>query len=74
MNEIEKAQKKLEIAELRVKATWQRELAAGYTKQASHPIYAGQDIVCGGKAAQVSAIAARTEAKADLLEAQIAEG
>jgi hypothetical protein len=45
-------------------------MAAGYARQASKPIYAGQEMVCADKEAQVRALAAENRAKADLIEAE----
>ena len=65
----EQAQKKLEAASLRVLAASQRQSAAAHRRQAGRPIYPGQDIICLGKADQIDAFAARSEAQADLLDA-----
>ena len=67
------AKKRVRAAELRVLAVRQREMAEGYLRQAGHPIYVGQDLVCTGKAAEVEALASRNEAEANLIEAE-AEG
>lgn len=69
-NKIEQAKAKLAAAEKRVFAAHQRDSASAYYRQASHPIYAGQDIICSNKGAIVEALAAKTEAEADLIEAQ----
>jgi hypothetical protein len=45
-------------------------MSAAYFRQAEHPIYAGQEIICANKGAVVEALAAKTEAEADLMEAQ----
>uniref|UniRef100_A0A6H1ZG25 Uncharacterized protein n=1 Tax=viral metagenome TaxID=1070528 RepID=A0A6H1ZG25_9ZZZZ len=66
------AQKRLEAANLRVLAASQRSNAAAHRRQAEHPIYPGQDMVCLGKADQIDAFAARSEAQADLIESEIA--
>ena len=63
-----KAEKKLKAANLRFLAANQRAMAAGYRRQAMHPIYPGQDLICLDKADAVDALAALTEAKADLFE------
>ena len=65
-----KAKKRLEAANLRVLAASQRANAAAHRRQAEHPIYPGQDIVCLGKADQIDAFAARSEAQADLLKTE----
>ena len=64
-----KAEKKLKAAKLRILAAGQRAKAAGYRRQAAHPAYPGQDLVCLNKADEMDAVAARSEAEADLLEA-----
>ena len=63
-----KAEKKLKAARLRVLAASQRTMAAGYRRQAAHPVYPGQDTICLDKADQVAALAARSEAEAEILE------
>ena len=67
----DKAKAKLQAAELRVKASWQRALAQAHIRQAGKPIYPGQDIICSGKADVILALAAQNEAEADLLLAEI---
>ena len=62
------AEKKLKAAKLRILAAGQRARAAGYRRQAAHPAYPGQEIICLDKADQIAALAARSEAEADLLE------
>lgn len=57
---------------MRVLAASQRSNAAAHRRQAEHPIYPGQDMVCLGKADQIDAFAARSEAQADLIESEIA--
>ena len=63
-----KAEKKLKAANFRILAASQRAMAAGYRRQAEHPVYPGQDTICLDKADQITALAARSEAEADLLE------
>ena len=63
------AEVKVKAAKLRVLAANQRTMAAGYRRQAMHPIYPGQDIICLDKADQIAALAARSEAEADLIDA-----
>ena len=63
-----KAEKKLKAAKLRILATGQRARAAGYRRQAAHPVYPGQDTICLNKADEMDALVARSEAEADLLE------
>ena len=63
-----KAEKKLKAAKLRILAAGQRARAAGYRRQAAHPAYPGQEIICLDKADEIAALAARSEAEADLLE------
>ena len=70
MDKIKIAEAKVKAANLRVLAASQRSNAAAHRRQASHPIYSGQDIICMDKANQIDAFAARSEAEADLLEAQ----
>lgn len=69
-NKIEQAKARVAAAEKRVFAAHQRDSASAYFRQASHPIYAGQEIICSNKGAIVEALAAKTEAEADLIEAQ----
>ena len=63
------AEKKLKAAKLRILAAGQRARAAGYRRQAEHPAYPGQDLVCLNKADEMDAFAARSEAEAEILEA-----
>ena len=63
------AEKRVKAAKLRVLAAGQRAMAAGYRRQAEHPAYPGQEIICLNKAEEIAALAARSEAEADLLEA-----
>jgi hypothetical protein len=67
---IKVAEAKLEAARLRVKAAHQLDMASGYERQAANPAYAGQDMVCLGKANVVRSLAAQTLAEADLVEAK----
>jgi len=64
-----KAEKKLKAAKLRILAAGQRARAAGYRRQAAHPAYPGQEIICLNKADEMDAVAARSEAEADLIDA-----
>jgi len=64
-----KAEKKLQAANLRFLAANQRSMAAGYRRQAAHPAYPGQEMICLDKADAVDAVAARSEAEADLIDA-----
>ena len=64
-----KAEKKLQAANFRILAANQRAMAAVYRRQAAHPIYPGQEIICLNKADEIAALAARSEAEADLLDA-----
>ena len=64
-----KAEKKLQAANLRFLAANQRSMAAGYRRQAMHLAYPGQEMICLDKADAVDALAVRTNAEADLLEA-----
>ena len=64
-----KAEKKLQATNLRFLAANQRTMATGYRRQAMHPIYPGQDLICMGKADAVDALATWTETEADLLDA-----
>ena len=69
------AQARAEIVRLRNLAAWQRgEYAGSHRRQALHPIYAGQDAVCEGKAAQAERLAAANDAAANIIEARIAAG
>ena len=67
--EIKRGEVKVKAAKLRVLAANQRTMAAGYRRQAAHPIYPGQDLICLSKADEIAALAARSEAEADLLDA-----
>ena len=64
-----KAEQKLKAAKLRILAAGQRARAAGYRRQAAHPAYPGQEMICLNKADEMDAFAARSEAEADLLDA-----
>ena len=70
IDKVEIAKKKVEAANLRVLAASQRMLAAAHRQQATRPIYPGQETICLGKANQVAAFAARSEARAELAEAE----
>jgi hypothetical protein len=70
MDRIAQAKAKLAAAELRVKAAGQRQQVEAYYRQAANPAYPGQEVICLSKAAQVEAIAMRTEAEADLILAE----
>ncbi len=70
MNEIEKAEKRLKAANLRVLAAGQRANADAHRRQAGKPIYPGQDFICRSKANQIDAFAWRSDAQAALLEAE----
>ena len=73
LSAVEIAEKRLEIVKLRNLATWQRgEYARGHYRQAEHPLYPGQEMVCIGKAEQAERLASENEAKADLMEAKLA--
>ena len=63
------AEKKLKAAKLRILAAGQRARAAGYRRQAAHPAYPGQEMICLNKADEIAALAARSEAEADLIDA-----
>lgn len=67
---IERANTQLKIANLRIKAQGQRELAAAYERQAMRPIYEGQGAICISKAAMAHACADRTLAEADVIAAK----
>lgn len=66
---IAEARRRLEAANKRVMAAHQRDRAAAYMRQASNPAYDGQAEICIGQADIMQAIAARTDAEADLIEA-----
>ena len=63
------AEKKLKAANFRILAANQRAMAAVYRRQAAHPIYSGQEMICLDKADAADALAVWTEAEADLLDA-----
>lgn len=70
MTKIEQAHARLNAANLRVLAASQRANAEAHRRQATHPIYPGQETVCLGKADMIDGFAARSEAQADLIEAE----
>ncbi len=70
MTAVQKAQAKLDVANLRILAAGQAQSAAAHRRQATHPIYPGQSEICQGKAALIDAFAARSLAQAELLETQ----
>lgn len=59
-----------EAAELRTRAAHQDSQAQAYHRQATKPIYAGQETICTGKAAEVEALAAENRARANLIETE----
>ena len=67
---VAKAKARLAAARLRINACQSDQQAAGYARQAAHPIYSGQSAICTGKGAHVAAIAAQERAEADLIEAE----
>jgi len=70
MDKLEQAQAALKAANLRVLAAGQRANAEAHRRQASHPIYPGQEMICLGKADQIDTFAARSKAQAALIEAE----
>lgn len=72
MDAVERAQKKLEAAKLRTRAAHQHSNAAAHRRQAGRPAYPGQAEICMDKAATIEALAAKNEAKAELLDAEAA--
>ena len=73
LSAVEIAEKRLQIVQLRNLAGWQRgEYAQSHIRQARHPIYPGQEDVCLAKAAQAERLARENDAKADLMEAKLA--
>ena len=67
---VEQARARVKAAELRVRAASMDQCTAGYSRQASNPIYDGQSEICMGKAAEQQAFADRVRAQADLIEAE----
>ena len=66
------AQARAEIVRLRNLAGWQRgSYARSHYRQAEHPAYAGQDMVCISKAQQAERFAAGNDAQADIIQARI---
>ena len=63
------AEERVKAAKLKILATGQRARAAGYRRQAMHPAYPGQEIICLNKADEMDALAVRTNAEADLIDA-----
>lgn len=70
IDQIKKAEAKVVVARMRVLACSQRDMAAAASRQSLTPIYPGQESVCLRKAAMVAAIASKTDAAADLIEAR----
>ncbi len=64
------AKARVAAAQKRILACSQRDNAAAARRQAEHPAYPGQEMICIGKAEQIEAFAARTMAEADLIEAE----
>lgn len=64
------AKAKLEAAKLRQRAAQIRQHSAGYRRQATHPIYDGQEFVCEGKAAVSDTYADQFDARAELVLAE----
>lgn len=64
------AEARLEAARKRVWAAHQRDNAAAHMRQAAKPAYPGQEDFCINKAAIISALAAQTDAEAELIEAK----
>ena len=70
MQRIARAKSRLQAAKLRISACQSDQQAAGYARQATHPIYDGQSEICAGKGAHVAAIGNQLRAQADLIEAE----
>ena len=70
MDKITQAQARLKAANLRILAAGQRANADAHRRQANHPIYTGQSEICMIKADQIDAFASRSEAQAELIEAE----
>jgi hypothetical protein len=70
IDRVKKAKAKVAAAQKRILACSQRDHAAASMKQASHPAYPGQEVICIGNAAKANACADHTDAQADLIEAQ----
>ena len=70
MTKTEKAEARLKAANLRILAVSQRANAEAHRRQALKPIYPGQETICLNKADMIDAYAARSEARADLIEAE----
>ena len=70
MDKIAQAQARLKAANLRILAAGQRANADAHRRQSNHPIYAGQSEICMSKADQIDAFASRSEAQAELIEAE----
>lgn len=69
-NKILQAEAKIKAAQKRILACSQRDMAAASRRQADHPAYPGQEMICSGKADMADSFAARTEAEADLILAK----
>uniref|UniRef100_A0A6M3JA07 Uncharacterized protein n=1 Tax=viral metagenome TaxID=1070528 RepID=A0A6M3JA07_9ZZZZ len=70
-NNVEVTKKREEAARLRSLAAGQKEYAAAHMRQAQHPIYAGQEEVCAGKASQLEAFAEQNLAIAARLDLEV---
>lgn len=70
IDRVKKAEAKVKAAKKRILACSQRDSAASANRQATHPAYPGQDIICMGKAKMAESLAAKTDAEADLIEVQ----
>ena len=70
IDRVKKAEAKIKAAQKRILACSQRDMAASYNRQASHPAYPGQEIICASKASMVETLASKTEAEAELIEAR----
>jgi len=66
----EMAEKRLAAAKLRLQAASMLENAAAHERQANHPVYEGQEMICMEKANVIRNRAAVIFAEADLIEAE----
>ena len=70
MDKVQQARERLKAAQLRTRAAHMDDGAEAYERQATHPIYPGQESICLGKAGAVRAMAAERRAEAELIEAR----
>lgn len=70
IDRVKKAEAKIKAAQKRILACSQRDMAFASRRQALHPAYEGQEFICIDKVDMADSFAHRTEAEAELIEAQ----